>query len=397
MTEHIYSVSELTYLIKETLESRFPLVRLRGEISNFKRHSSGHLYFTLKDEEAQIPAVIWRTTASRLGFKIEDGLEVVVEGRIDVYPPSGRYQLICSEISTLGEGFLQQEFARLLQRLAAEGLFEASHKKPIPRLPEKIGIVTSETGAVIQDIRTVLARRYPAARLLLFPVRVQGDGAASEIVQAIAYFNHPVNPGHKPDVLIVGRGGGSLEDLWPFNDETVARAIYNSEIPIISAVGHETDMTIADLVADLRAGTPSMAAELAVPSRDEVLQNISGAIGHIGDVVQVTIDAYRRQISSVLESYAFNAPRLEVERKLQLLESIQLRMESALQHKWVVQNAHFKSLRDRLKVLGHENILARGYALVLKDGKPVRSAAELKEGDRATLTFKDGAKEVDVR
>ncbi|NTV47097.1 MAG: exodeoxyribonuclease VII large subunit, partial [Chlorobiales bacterium] len=176
MTAHIYTVSELTYLIKEELESRFALVRLRGEISNFKRHSSGHLYFTLKDEEAQIPAVIWRTTASRLGFSMEDGLEVIVEGRIDVYPPSGRYQLICTDVSTLGEGFLQQEFARLLQRLAAEGLFEASHKKPIPRLPEKIGIVTSETGAVIQDIRTVLARRYPAARLLLFPVRVQGDG-----------------------------------------------------------------------------------------------------------------------------------------------------------------------------------------------------------------------------
>ncbi|NTV46639.1 MAG: exodeoxyribonuclease VII large subunit, partial [Chlorobiales bacterium] len=269
--------------------------------------------------------------------------------------------------------------------------------KPIPRLPEKIGIVTSETGAVIQDIRTVLARRYPAARLLLFPVRVQGDGAASEIVRAIEYFNHPANPDHKPDVLIVGRGGGSLEDLWPFNDETVARAIFNSEIPIISAVGHETDMTIADLVADLRAGTPSMAAELAAPSRDEVLQNISGAIGHIGDVVQVSIDAYRRQINSVLESYAFNAPRREIDRKLQRLESVLLRMESALQQKWVVQNAHFKSLRERLTVLGHENVLARGYVMVLKEGKSVRSALDLKEGDRASLAFKDGIREVDVK
>ncbi|NTW50378.1 MAG: exodeoxyribonuclease VII large subunit [Chlorobiales bacterium] len=397
MTEHIYTVSELTYQIKEELESRFPVIRLRGEVSNFKRHSSGHLYFTLKDEGAQIPAVIWRTTAARLDISIEDGLEVIVEGRIDVYLPSGRYQLICTDISTLGEGLLQQEFARLLHRLAAEGLFDESHKKTIPRLPEKIGIVTSETGAVIQDIRTVLARRYPAARLMLVPVRVQGDGAAAEIVRAIKYFNHPANPNHKPDVLIVGRGGGSLEDLWPFNEESVARAMYKSEIPVISAVGHETDMTIADLVADLRAGTPSMAAELAAPSKDDVLQNISGAIDHIGSAIEVSIDAYRRQINSILESYAFNRPRREIDRKLQLLESIRRQMESGLRHKWVVQNAHFKALGDRLKLLGHENILARGYVLVLKEGKPVRSASELNEGDKATLTFKDGIKEVGVK
>lgn len=397
MTGHIYTVSELTLQIKDALESRFPDVRLRGEISNFKRHSSGHLYFTLKDETAQIPVVIWRTTAARLGFSIEDGLEVIAEGRLDVYPPSGRYQLICTDISTLGEGFLQQEFARLLQRLAAEGLFDEPHKKVIPRLPEKIGIVTSETGAVIQDIRTVLARRYPAARLMLFPVRVQGDGAAEEIVRAIEYFNHPAKSQHKPDVLIVGRGGGSLEDLWPFNDEAVARAIYNSQIPVISAVGHETDMTIADLVADLRAGTPSMAAELAAPSKDEVLQNISGVVDQIGDVIEVSIDAYRRQISSILESYAFNRPRRDVDRKLQSLETTRREMDSGLRHKWVVQNAHFKALRDRLKLLGHENILARGYALVVKNGKPVRSASELKAGDEATLAFKDGTKQVEVK
>ena len=268
--KNVITITELTRQIKFSLESSFPRVWVEGEISNFKQHTSGHLYFTLKDEGAQLSALMWRSRVANLTFQPEDGMKVIARGSITVYPPRGNYQLDVDQIQPLGLGELQLAFERLKQKLDAEGLFDAEHKKPIPEFPECIGLVTSETGAALQDIRSVLSRRHPSVEVVLAPVRVQGAGAAEEIADAIKYLNQYGGI----DVLIVGRGGGSLEDLWAFNEEVVARAIYASKIPIISAVGHEIDFSIADFVADLRAPTPSAAAELVVRDRTELLEDI---------------------------------------------------------------------------------------------------------------------------
>ncbi len=259
--KQVLSVSDITRQIKNSLELRFPRVWIQGEISNFKRHTSGHLYFTLKDEGAQISATMWRSRAGTLLFGPEDGMKVIARGGITVYPPRGSYQIDVDQLTPLGVGELQIAFERLKQKLVAEGLFDEGRKRPLPELPSRIGIITSETGAALHDIRTVLNRRFPAIEVLLIPVRVQGPGAAEEIASAVKDMNRY----GKIDVMIVGRGGGSLEDLWAFNEEIVARAIYASEIPVVSAVGHEIDFTIADFVADLRAPTPSAAAEMVVP------------------------------------------------------------------------------------------------------------------------------------
>ena len=274
MNIEILSVSELTQQIKNRLETSFQQVRIKGEISNCKRHRSGHIYMTLKDAGAQIPVVVWKTTASRLAVALKDGMDVVAEGRLEVYPPSGRYQLICTSVTEAGQGALQQAFAELLQKLAKEGYFSTARKRAIPAIPETIGLITSSTGAVIEDMSKVLERRFPAARLLLYPVKVQGTGAAEEVAAGIAWFNTAKKREHQPDVIIIARGGGSLADLQAFNGEVVANALYHSSIPVLRAIGHETDLTIADMVADLRAGTPSIAAELAVPDSQELLRHI---------------------------------------------------------------------------------------------------------------------------
>lgn len=383
-----YTVSELTDLIKEELETRFDWIELRGEVSNFKRHSSGHLYFTLKDAASQINAIIWRTTASQLDFQPEDGLELVVAGRVEVYAAMGKYQVICTYAKPVGEGFLQKEFEKRLRRLQAEGLFDESRKKPLPRLPEIIGIITSPTGAVIEDMKSVLARRYPSARLLLAPVRVQGETAKEEIVAALRFFN-AMETG-KPDVLIVGRGGGSLEDLWAFNEETVARAIAASQIPVISAVGHQTDITIADLVADVRAGTPSMAAELAAPAAPEILTGIDRTIAALGDTLLSSIDAHRQQLYSLTESYVFNKPRRKLETLMQHLDMVEMKLGDALHHKFLARQSRLAAASERLQSLSPELVMQRGFALVFKDGSLVRSAKDFSTGDVFTLRFADG-------
>src|SRR5450830_1303089 len=258
--KNILSVTEITHRIKGVLEMGFSEVWVQGEISNCKNHSSGHLYFTLKDGSASLSAVMWRSRVAQLLFRPNDGMKVIVWGNITVYEPRGNYQIDCLQIQPVGIGELQLAFDRLKQKLSAEGLFDEAHKKPLPEYPEKIGIVTSPTGAAIQDMLNILARRFPALEVIVAPVKVQGIGAAEEIAEAIQDLNSLSDI----DVIIVGRGGGSLEDLWAFNEEVVARAIYSSRIPIVSAVGHEIDFSISDFVADLRAPTPSAAAELVV-------------------------------------------------------------------------------------------------------------------------------------
>ena len=392
MNQEILSVSELTQQIKTGLETLFPQVKIQGEISNCKRHGSGHIYLTLKDEGAQIPAVIWKTTASRLAATLKDGMKVVAEGRLEVYPPSGRYQLICTSVTEAGQGALQQAFAELLQKLAKAGYFSAERKKSIPALPETIGLVTSPTGAVIEDMSNVLERRFPAARVLLYPVRVQGSGAAEEVASGIAYFNTTKKKQHRPEVIIVARGGGSLEDLQAFNGELVANAIYHSKIPVISAVGHETDLTIADMVADLRAGTPSIAAELAVPDTLELLRNISNLQSRQERLLMAKLEGTERHIYSICSSYAFNRPPLQMQQFHERLDSLVARMSRTITSTYSQRVQHYVSVKQQLGLLDYRKTLERGYVLVRKEGKFITSANKLQPSDGIDLMFHDGIK-----
>ena len=389
MKQEILSVSELTQQIKSSLETLFPQVNIKGEISNCKRHSSGHIYLTLKDEGAQIAAVVWKTTASRLTATLKDGMNVIAGGRLELYPPSGRYQLICTSIAEAGEGALQQAFAELLQKLAKAGYFSAERKRAIPQIPETIGLITSPTGAVIEDMSNVLQRRFPAATVLLYPVRVQGNGAAEEVAAGIAFFNSTKNSRQRPEVLIVARGGGSLEDLQAFNSERVAHAIYNSRIPIISAVGHETDLTIADMVADLRAGTPSIAAELAVPDSQELLRNIATLQSRQELLLQSKLDGAERQLSSICNSYAFNRPPLEMQQCAERLRTIVDRLSRTMATTYSQNVQRYTSIQQQLALLDYQKTLERGFVLVKKEGKFVTGANQLQPSDNVELLFHD--------
>ena len=390
MIAKILSVSELTQQIKTGLETLFPQVKIKGEISNFKRHSSGHSYLTLKDEGAQIAAVIWKTTASRLAMTLKDGLNVVAEGRLEVYPPSGRYQLICTSIIEAGQGALQQAFAELLQKLAKAGYFSAERKRSLPEIPETIGLITSPTGAVIEDMKNVLERRFPAARILLYPVSVQGVNAAEAVTSGITYFNSTKKQSHRPEVIIIARGGGSLEDLQAFNGELVANAIYHSEIPVISAIGHETDLTIADMVADLRAGTPSIAAELAVPDTQELLRHIDNLQSRRESLLQGKLDGAERQVYSICSSYAFNRPLLQMQQFDDRLNSLVDQMGRTIKNGYHEQVQRYASNRQQLALLDYRKTLERGYVLVKKEGKFMTGAKELCPADDVELLFHDG-------
>jgi exodeoxyribonuclease VII large subunit len=390
MTPNILSVSELTQQIKTRLETLFPQVRIKGEISNCKRHGSGHIYLTLKDEGAQIPAVVWKTTASRLSFALKDGMDVVAEGRLEVYPPSGRYQLICSSLTEAGEGALQQAFAALLQKLAKMGYFSPERKRAIPAIPETIGLITSPTGAVIEDMSKVLERRFPAAGVMLYPVRVQGTGAAEEVAAGITFFNTSKKKQHRPEVIIVARGGGSLEDLQPFNGELVANAIYHSAIPIISAVGHETDITIADMVADLRAGTPSIAAELAVPDTQELLRHIGNLQSREDRLLQAKLEGAERHLSSICSSYAFNRPPLQMQKFHDRIDSLISLMSRTIATTCSQRVQHYISAKQQLALLDYRKTLERGYVLVKKEGKFITCAKRLHSSNKVELVFHDG-------
>jgi exodeoxyribonuclease VII large subunit len=385
--ERILTVSEITRSIKRVLEEGFADVSVQGEISNFKQHSSGHLYFTLKDEGAQLQAVMWRGRAMSLFFTPQDGMKVVTRGSITVYEVRGVYQISVVDLRPLGVGELQLAFEKLKQKLADEGLFDEAHKKPIPEFPERIGLVTSPTGAAIRDILTVISRRFPAIELILAPVRVQGAEAAQEIAGAIQDFNDYGNV----DVLIVGRGGGSLEDLWAFNEEVVARAIYASEIPIISAVGHEIDFTIADFVADLRAPTPSAAAEMAVRDQVELVEIVRNfsytSREHLADLIQSLRDTVR----NLLGSYAFHTPIDRVRQYSQRVDELGRGLPVRMSHYLTFLHKHIDSLERRLHTLSPDAVLKRGYSLVSHKGELVARAGELDSGDEIAVRFHDGS------
>jgi exodeoxyribonuclease VII large subunit len=384
--KNVITITELTRQIKYSMESSFPRVWVEGELSNFKQHTSGHLYFTLKDEGAQLSALMWRSRVANLTFQPEDGMKVIARGSITVYPPRGNYQLDVDQIQPIGLGELQRAFERLKQKLDAEGLFNAEHKKPIPEFPECIGLVTSETGAALQDIRSVLSRRQPSVEVILAPVRVQGAGAAEEIAKAIMDMNRYGGI----DVMIVGRGGGSLEDLWAFNEEVVARAIYASKIPIISAVGHEIDFSIADFTADLRAPTPSAAAELAVRDRAELLEDIGNLCYTMRGTLDNQVSGIRERTVSLVSSYSFNRPKDLVREISQRVDELERSLGISFVHGVQTVHQKYNSLLQQLQALNPGGVLKRGYAIVRKNGRIVSSAAMLGVGDGAELQFHNG-------
>jgi exodeoxyribonuclease VII large subunit len=381
------SVTELTRRIKKSLDESFGTVCLKGEISNLKRHSSGHTYFTLKDENAQIAAVLWRSRAGLMPVHPEDGMKVVMTGRLSVYEARGVYQVEVFSINPLGIGELQQLYEQLKTRLREEGLFDIQHKKEIPAYPERIGLITSPTGAAVRDMVNVIRRRFPPACIILSPVRVQGRGASSEIAGALRRFNLENNV----DVVILGRGGGSFEDLWPFNEEIVARAIHGSAIPVISAVGHETDFTISDFVADLRAPTPSAAAELVVPDKSAILDNLRKHYYTMVRLVQVKLEEQRGGIRQILRSHTFNKPLDYLQQSFQRVDDLERSLSSLMKHRLTLLKSSARSLDLRLLALSPRATLTRGYAIVYRDNRVVTAAADLATGDMLRTVFHDGA------
>jgi exodeoxyribonuclease VII large subunit len=389
----IFSISEVTGIIKGVIDENFKDIAVQGEISNYKKHTSGHIYLTLKDEGAQLSAVIWRGNAANLKINLQDGIKVIAKGSITVYEPQGKYQIIISSIQPLGMGELQLAFERLKKKLQAEGLFDEEHKKPLPEYPESIGIVTSQTGAAIRDLVSVISRRYPVVKLIIYPVNVQGAGSAEEIANAIKIFNEY----KKVDVLIVGRGGGSLEDLWSFNEEIVARAIYDSAIPVISAVGHQIDFTISDFVADVRAATPSAAGEMVVPDKKELMERISDIQNLLFTNIKNNIDYHREQIQNLVKSYSFNRPIDLLRRYQQRLDDIVSRIETLAIHKMNISKEKINSLEKRLLALNPESILNRGYVIVKRQDKIIDSAKTLKANDDIDLKFRDGIRAAKIQ
>lgn len=387
--QKVLSVFELTSQIKDLLEGNFQSVWVSGEISNFSRPQSGHCYLTLKDERAQIRAVLWRTTASRLKFELEDGLEVMCQGDVDVYAPRGSYQLVIRQIEPKGIGALELALRKLKEKLTAEGLFEPGRKRPLPRFPRRIAFVTSPTGAAIRDFLEVLRRRWRGADVLVAPVRVQGEGAAQEIAAAIAAVNRLSIP---IDCLVVGRGGGSLEDLWAFNEEPVVRAIHASRIPVVSAVGHEIDVTLADLVADVRALTPSEAAELVVPAADELQQALRTHQRRLLAALQRRAMLSRARLDQLANRRMFRKPFELVHDAQRRLDELSTRSNRAVRQRLASSRRQVDSMASHLESLSPLGVLGRGYSLTqrLADGRLVRNAAELTIGDELSTRFAHG-------
>lgn len=385
----IYTVSEITREIKLTLEQSFTELWVEGEISNLKRHSSGHMYFSLKDKESQISCVMWRGRNLTLIFEPRDGMSVLVLGRLSLYERQGRYQLDVSRLQPAGVGALQLAFEALKRRLDEEGLFNPEHKKPLPSFPSRIGIVTSDTGAALRDIVSIIHRRFPSVQLILAPVRVQGEAAAAEIAEAIDDFNAYGDV----DVLIVGRGGGSLEDLWVFNEETVARAVFRSGIPVISAVGHEIDFSICDFVADLRAPTPSAAAELVVRDRRELLQALQQRRERMGNALLASITRYRERIDSLQRSYAFRWPADRIREYHLRLDEAARRLEAGLSGRISGSRSDLSRIKAHLSALGPDNVMRRGYSITtrIRDGQIVTRASDVKKEEKIGIRLYEGS------
>ena len=389
MEEKIFSVTDLNNRIKGIIDADSVLqnVCVKGELSNYKVYPSGHHYFTLKDAESSIRCVMFKGSALKLRFRPESGMGVVVSGKVSVYPRDGAYQLYCSEMSVDGVGDLYVAYEQLKAKLAAEGLFDKAHKKPIPRFPATIAVITSGAGAAVRDIIRVSGKRWPMAKIIVMPVRVQGTEAPAEIRGAIAYANkHRV-----ADLIITGRGGGSIEDLWAFNDERVARAIYESEIPVISAVGHEPDVTIADFVADLRAATPSNGAELAVPDCDELRQYLDSVDIRSRQALKKKLEIYKRRLREIASRPVMKSPTAYIELKRIEAERLAERLVATQEMRLSTLRRSFVAYAASLDALSPLKVLARGYAVPAgENGKVLKSTENVQIGDKIDLTLADG-------
>ena len=410
MNEKYLTVSAITRYLKAKLDvdENLQTVFLKGEISNFKAHTSGHFYFSLKDEGSKINAIMFRSNASKVLFKPLDGMKVLVSGRISIYEAMGSYQIYVDEMLEDGVGNLYIAFEQLKKKLQAEGLFEASHKRKIPSVPKRVGIVTASTGAAIRDIMTTIKRRFPICETILFPTLVQGENAKDDIVRNIERAQD-----YDLDVLIVGRGGGSIEDLWPFNEEVVARAIYNSKVPVISAVGHEVDFTIADFVADLRAPTPTAAAELAVPNMADLQKHIAQFKVRLNEAIYKKVNYLKLYLESVKNSFVLKNPQIMFENKKQSLSLINDKLNELMISKvqcfkneldkikksYVLTNPYLlykdevlmvKNIIDKLNLLNPLNVLSRGYSITYLNDQALKSVLKVKEDDMISIRLSDG-------
>jgi exodeoxyribonuclease VII large subunit len=388
----IKTVGELTREIKNALEESFPSVWVSGQISNYRPASSGHVYLTLKDSEAQLPGVIWKITAGRLKFEPHDGLDVLACGHIEVYPPHGRYQLIIEELQPKGIGALELAFRQLCEKLSKLGYFELSRKKPLPKFPRRLALVTSPTGAAVRDMLKILSGRWPSLEIWICPVRVQGEGAAAEIASAIRLLNR-LQESRQPlvDVMIVGRGGGSMEDLWAFNEESVARAIFESRVPVVSAVGHEIDITVADLVADVRAATPTQAATLVVPDRQEFLFGLRGLEDRIRVLTTHRLDLARRRLDDLANSRVLRFPLERIRTHEQRLDEWSERLHRILRLRMERSRERVLAYAARLETLSPLHVLGRGYSVTRRENQEiVRSAEQVAIGDRLITTVQRG-------
>ena len=387
--QQVLSITQINEYIRGKMDADVLLnqVAVRGEISNYKMYPSGHHYFTLKDEGGALKCVMFKGNAMRLKFRPENGMKVIAMGKISVFPRDGAYQLYCNAMTVDGVGDLHVAFEQLKKKLAAQGLFDPAHKKPLPKYPGTIGIITSSAGAAVHDMLRILRKRYPLTQVKLLPVRVQGAEAPGEIAAAIRYANHY----QLADLLIVGRGGGSMEDLWAFNDEQVAYAIYESEIPVISAVGHEPDVTISDYVADLRAATPSNAAELAVPDRDALVQSLDAMSNAMASALNRQIKAARQHLNVLQNSPALQSPDSYLMQKEKALELLKNKLIAAENQIISRNNQRYIALTAKLDAMSPLKVLTRGYSMAqTADGTVVSSVHQVEAGERITVSLSDG-------
>jgi len=392
--ETVLSVSEVTARIKAVLETSLPVFWVEGEISNFVHHSSGHMYFSLKDEKSQLSCVMFKGANRGLAFAPESGMKVAAWGRVKVYEPSGRYQLYVETMKPAGLGALAAAFEKLKRELAEEGLFDPEHKVPVPAFPSTVAVVTSPTGAAVRDVIRVIGERFPSTKVVVVPAPVQGREAVPGIVSAIEL----IDEWGGADVAIVGRGGGSLEDLWAFNEEAVARAIYAAKTPIVSAVGHEIDTTIADLVADRRAATPSNAGEIVVPDRRELLRSVESLARRVSRGLTGTLDERARRLRNLVTAYAFRLPGEMIDRHAQRTDDMSRRLVAAVSQRLEAARARVDRLSSELRLTDPSHIMARGFAAVslLPGLGPVRGVGDVSVGAGVRVTVADGSFDTEV-
>lgn len=391
----VLTVAQLNAYIKQIIDGNSILadVYIKGEISNFTNHRTGHFYFTLKDPDSLIRAVMFKSAATKLKFLPENGMKVIVRGRVSAFVRDGQYQIYVEQMEPDGIGSLYIAYEQLRRKLEAEGLFSPMRKKPLPKIPTRIGIITSPTGAAVRDMINVTKRRFPLAKIVLFPSLVQGPDAPAQLIAGVNHFN----AARSVDVIIIGRGGGSIEDLWAFNDEALARTVADSMIPVISAVGHETDFTICDFAADMRAPTPSAAAEIAVPDSGELKRKINNIVGHMQLALTKTLDVRRTQLSQLAKSRALTSPQNFIDDKRMVLLSMSTRLEQDMKLMLTEKRGKFASLTASLEALNPMSVIARGYSAVYDgSGKLIKSVSQIEKGDRFTFRTTDGSVVGDV-